>query len=370
MNRREILKTLALGVITVGIPGGKYLAKTSRDSSEPNYSGHGKKATFEKVISTSNVSVVKGNDARDNTFKSLKNIEDDIMTSLECKKRILIKPNFVMINVPLCATSVDAVRGILDFIRPRFKGQIEIGETTISGAFGMGAGTTYDGFKNYGYLPLEKEYGVKLTDLNLEQTINHFVFNSSGNKPQRIRIIQKYMDKDQYIISAAKMKTHNCVMVTLSLKNILMGAPLNDYKGENDKMKMHCWDMKDFKPGMKLTMTKDLILHYNLFQLSQIAYPDLGVVDAFTSMEGDGPINGTPVDTRMALASVDPLALDTLGVKIMGFDASQILYLSSMNEAGLGQGDLDKIRVVGANLKDCLYKFKPNPALVEAYGLN
>ena len=31
----------------------------------------------------------------------------------------------------------DAVRGILDFIRPRFKGPIEIGEATVSGAKGM-----------------------------------------------------------------------------------------------------------------------------------------------------------------------------------------------------------------------------------------
>ena len=50
-----------------------------------------------------------------------------------------------------------------------------------------------------------------------------------------------------------------------------------------------------------MTFTKDMVLHYNLFQLSQIAYSDLGVVDAFVSMEGDGPIDGTPVNTRLAL---------------------------------------------------------------------
>ena len=155
----------------------------------------------------------------------------------------------------------------------------------------------------------------------------------------------------------------------MSLKNILMGAPVNDYKTQNDKMLTHSWDFKDYKPGMKLTLTKDMVLHYNLFQLSQIVYPDLGVVDAFTSMEGDGPIDGTPVDTRLALAGVDPLALDTLGTKIMGFDPTQILYLSSMNEAGMGQGDLDKINVLGANLDACLFKFKPNKMLAEAYGL-
>jgi len=232
-----------------------------------------------------------------------------------------------------------------------------------------GSAGTFDGFRDYGYLPLEKEYGVKLTDLNLEPHITHYIFNTAGNKPQAIRIIAKYLDRDQYLISAGKMKTHNCVLVTMSLKNILMGAPKNDYKTQNDKFLMHSWSPESIGPDFKMVLTRDMVLHYNLFQISQITYPDLGVVDAFTSMEGDGPIDGTPVDTRLALASTDPLALDTLGTKIMGFDATQIPYLASMNEAGLGQGDLDKINVIGANLSECLFKFKPHSLLTEPYGL-
>jgi uncharacterized protein (DUF362 family) len=372
MNRREILKNLAIGAAGVGLAGCT-TSSSQKDSvsSEPVYTGHGKKATFEKVLKPSDVSLIKGNDARDNTFNALKNIEGEIMASLEGKKRILIKPNFVVVTTPLAATSVDSVRGILDFIRPRFKGPIEIGEATVSGAKGSGMGEegTFKGFKDYGYLPLEKEYGVKLLDLNLEPHSMHYIFNTAGNRPQGIRIISKYLDKDQYLISAGKMKTHNCVLVTMSLKNILMGAPKNDYKTQNDKFLMHSWSPQTMKKGVKFTITKDTVLHYNLFQLAQIAYPDLGVVDAFTSMEGEGPIDGTPVDTRLALASTDPLALDTLGTKIMGFDPTQILYLSSMNEAGMGQGDLDKINVIGTNLNECLFRFKPHSSLVEPYGL-
>ena len=371
MNRRKLLKTLALGAVGIGVSGHKIFTPGKTNPSMPDYSNHGKKATFEKVLKRSNVSLIKGDNARDNTFKCLKNIEDEIMASLEGKKRILIKPNFVVVDNPLCATNVESVRGILDFIKPRFNGPIEIGEATVSGAKGLGdpSMTTYTGFENYGYLPLEKEYGVKLTDLNLGQTTKHYIFNTNGNKPQSIRIISKYLDKDQYLISAAKMKTHNCVLVTMSLKNILMGAPVNDYKTQNDKFLMHSWNLKKMTRDMKLDVKKDDVLHYNLFQLSQIVYPDLGVVDAFESMEGDGPVNGSPIDTKLALASLDPLALDTLGTKIMGFDPTQILYLSSMNEAGLGQGDLDKINVVGANINDCLYKFKPHKDLAEVYGL-
>ncbi|NLA49824.1 MAG: DUF362 domain-containing protein, partial [Bacteroidales bacterium] len=306
MNRRDILKTLAMGAAGVGLTGYTSPAtkKRSAETNAPNLIGHGKKATFEKIVTPSNVSLIKGNDARDNTFKALMAIENEIMTGLEGKKRILIKPNFVVVTTPLCATNVESVRGILDFIKPRFKGPIEIGEATVSGAKGSGLAElgasegTFKGFKDYGYLPLEREYGVKLVDLNLEPHITTYIFTPDGNRPQPIRIIAKYLDADQYLISAGKMKTHNCVLVTMSLKNILMGAPKNDYKTQNDKFLMHAWSPRG---GINLSyLAKDMVLHYNLFQIAQMAYPDLGVVDAFESMEGNGPIDGTPVDTRLA----------------------------------------------------------------------
>jgi uncharacterized protein (DUF362 family) len=368
MNRRHLLKTIGLGAIGYGVAG---CSTGTEKNTAQLYTGHGKRATFEKITAPSNVSLIKGNDARDNTFNALKNIEDEIMTSLEGKKRILIKPNFVLVTNPLCATTVDSVRGILDFIRPRFKGPIEIGEATVSGAKGANVGTegTFAGFRDYGYLPLEKEYGVTLTDLNMGSHVVRYIFNDNGNRPVPIRLISKFLDRDQYLISAARMKTHNCVLVTLSLKNILMGAPKNDYKTQNDKFLMHSADPLNLSNSFS-SLKKDMTLHYNLFSVAQEIFPDLGVIDGFVSMEGNGPTDGTPIDTRIALASVDPLAMDCLGTKIMGFDPTQVLYLSSMNEAGMGQGDLDKINVLGANLNDCLYKFKPNEGMIEPYGLD
>ena len=376
MNRRHVLKTLSMGAVAYGLAGctSSPAGLKKSDPDVPVYTGHGKKATWEKVTSPSNVSLIKGNDPRDNTYNALMNIEDEIMASLEGKKRALIKVNFVVVTNPLVATNVESVRGILDFLKPRFKGTIEIGEATVSGAQGSGieGDGTMKGFEDYGYMPLVDEYGVKLVDLNLEPHQTLTIFNTSGNKPQPIRVIQNYLDRDQYLISAGKMKTHNCVLVTLSLKNILMGAPKNDYATQNDKFLMHSWDLSTLNfadPDFKLVLEKDMVLHYNLFRMAQHTFPDLAVVDAWESMEGDGPIDGTPVDTRMALASLDPVALDFLGTKIMGFDPNEVLYLSSMYEAGMGQGDFSKINVIGANVDDNLFKFKPHKDLAEPYGL-
>ncbi len=347
VTRRKMLRQLGFGSMAffagLNLPFDKTYAAPGNTYLNPGFMNKKEEAT---------VSLVKGNDLRDITFEALKNIEDQIMTSLERKKSILIKPNFVSTNVPLCATSVDSVRGILDFLRPRWKGPIYIGESTASRK------GTYDGFINYGYIPLEKEYKVELEDLN-EGAYDVRYFLGPENTPQPVRIISRFLNKDQYLISAAKLKTHDLVLVTLSLKNILLAAPYNDYK-QNDKPFMHL---------IKSDRSKNIILHYNMFSLAKEIYPDLGVIDGFEAMEGNGPVGGTPVDARIAMASLDPLALDTIATKIMGFNPAEILYLSSMNKAGMGQGDPDKIKIIGNKLQNIQYHFKPHSSMVEPYGL-
>src|SRR4030042_2255337 len=324
LNRRDILKGFGMGALGLAF-GGKSLGPAVVEAAPG--SPHVKKdQLFRTETQQAKVSLVKGNERREITFQALKNIEDEVLASIEGKKKILIKPNFFTTSRQLAATHVDAIRGILDFLKPHYMGQIIIGESTASRE------GTFDGYKNYGYLPLEKEYKVKLVDLNHESWQYRYVFGK-GHRPTPIRIISTFLDPDVYIISAAKRKTHNRVVTTLSLKNILLGAPLNDYK-KNDKWLTHS----------AYNFSREAILHYKMFPLAQEIYPDLGVIDGFEAMEGDGPTHGTPVGARITLASRDPLAMDILATKIMGFDPGKIMYLTAMAEAGGGQGDPGKIQ--------------------------
>jgi uncharacterized protein (DUF362 family) len=348
LNRRDILKGIGIG--TVGLALGGKVFRPARSFAAPGSPLVAKGQLYQKQAPPAKVSLVKGNDRRDIVYQALKNIEDEILPSIG-NKNILIKPNFVVTNRQLAATHADAVRGILDFLKPHHEKQILIGESTISRE------GTFDGYKNYGYLPLEKEYNVKLVDLNHQPWQYRYVFGQ-GHRPTPIRIISTFLDGDLYIISTAKMKTHDRAVTTLSLKNVLLGAPLNDYT-KNDKRLTHT----------AYNFSREALLHYNMFHLAQEIYPDLGVIDGFVAMEGNGPVWGTPVDARVALASMDPLAMDILATKIMGFDPSQIMYMTAMAEAGLGQGDLDKINVLGTPLSRCQYHFKPHRRMTEPYGL-
>jgi len=354
LNRRTLLKALGLGAIgaAVGMPSLSRAALQSAVLGQATgvpFSRKGKGLLWTPLTETSHVAMVKGNDRREITLAALKKIEDQVLTSIQGKKRILIKPNFVSTNRPLCATHVDAIRAILDFITPHFKEEIIIGESTASRA------GTFDGYKNYGYLSLQQEYGVKLIDLNAQSHHWGYVFGN-GNRPVKLRLIDTFFDPDTYIISAAKLKTHDRVVTTLSLKNVLLAAPLNDYK-KNDKGMTHT--QNNFK--------KDSVLHYNLFHLAQHIWPDLSVIDGFEGMQGEGPVGGDPYDSRITIASTDALAADKVATKVMGFDPDDIMYLQAMTQAGMGQGDLNRITILGNTLQECQCRFRISKLLAEVY---
>ena len=109
------------------------------------------------------VGVVSGEDRRRNVYESLLSIEDQILPVLKTKKSVILKPNNVSTVNQLAATHADALRGMLDFLAPRFKGPITIAESS--------AGRTMEGFDNFKYTALPAEYKsteVKLVDLNEE----------------------------------------------------------------------------------------------------------------------------------------------------------------------------------------------------------
>jgi len=53
----------------------------------------------------------------------------------------------------------------------------------------------------------------------------------------------------------------------------------------------------------------------------------------------------------------------------MGFDPRMVNYLSALAEAGMGQGDMDKIQLLGTPLERCVMKYKPNARMAELYKL-
>jgi uncharacterized protein (DUF362 family) len=353
--RREFLRAAGRGLLGASLLGSPLLARRGDASVPDPHAVAGGRTPAAPAIAPSietspRLSLVRGQDRREIVYRSLELIEDDVRAAIDRKKRVLIKPNMAVDRNPLAVTHVDAIRAVLEFLRPRCRKPIVVAESGVL--------NTGDGFRNNGYPALEKEYGVKLVDLNADPDFVGGYVVDKDHIPRAIRVYSAFVDPDVCVISLARMKTHDTVLVTLSLKNLLMAAPVNDYR-TSDKGILH-----------GAVKSIDDVMHYNLFHLAERGvWPEVAVIDGFESMEGHGPAWGTPLATRLALASVDPLAADIVGTTIMGFDPNRILYLKAMSDAGMGQGDLGKIRVVGAPLDECRFKFKVHKTMADIYQL-
>jgi len=294
---------------------------------------------------------------------------------------VLVKPNFVTPYRQLAATHVDAVRAVLDFLRARYDGPVVVGE-------GAAMSPTWEGFRNYGYEPLVEEYGVELRDLNGDETVEVAVYDRRL-RPMRLRLARTVAEAD-FRISVCPPKTHDTVIVTLSIKNMAMGALVNPHARENATEGAVQRAMRRLgrllpeglrrsslaervKGGLlggpqgsqKMAMHQGIpIINLNLALVARTVWPHLAVIDGWEGMEGEGPGDGDPVPWRVALAGTDPLAVDGVTARLMGFDPERVGYLHYCQRLGLGVLDPNRIQVVGdLRPEEVARPFRPHPTI-------
>ena len=330
INRRKFLRTSILGGVAV-----TYLNPLSIASDQISEAG------------PTSVSLTTGNNRADMTFRALQPFSKQISQAIG-NKRVVLKPNNVSITIPLAATHADTIEGVMEFLKSINKHKNVIIAESAAG------GPTLDGFRNFGYDRLAEKYNVRMVDLDQEKIDIIHVFDERDFMPHAVRMSGILLSPDSYIISLARMKTHDRVIATLSLKNIVFGAPIKDAGFAFGP---------DRKPG---TVNDKPIVHgsgyrginYNLYALANRLHPHLAVIDGFEGMEGNGPNNGTPVDHRICVASTDWLAADRVGIELMGIDFANVGYLNYCARTGLGEADLNKIEIIGESLSNHIKPYK------------
>jgi uncharacterized protein (DUF362 family) len=244
-------------------------------------------------------------------------------------------------------TKSGAVHGILDYLAPRFKGPVVIAE--------CGFNSAKQALSEFGWNEIIAEHkplDIRLEVPNEDESRYETMYGIDYDiHPIPIRLGARFLDPDAFLMSAAVMKTHNVVVATLSIKNVVMGAPLSPAPGSNRPMATS--EKQKFHVGIRGSN-----LNMYLGMRRMIHNWGVGIVDAFESMEGNGPWSGTPVPHRIALASTDFLAVDRVGIECMGIDSNWPGYFNYAYEGGLGQYDLAKIDVVGAKIAEVRRKYR------------
>jgi uncharacterized protein (DUF362 family) len=327
VGRRNALKMLGLGSAAMLSTGFRdIVAAESPDM----------KAFIKTPTETgkSPVAFTTGTDRHQMMFEVIKPFDKELKAGLK-KKILVIKPNMVVTNKELCATPKESIKALLDYVKPFYKGQVIIAESSSSV-------NSSDGFKNYGYLDLEKDYNVKFVDLNTTKGKPYFIIDRNLHQ-DKIEIGDIFANPDYYVVSLSRLKTHNTVVMTAGIKNIGMCAPLNLGAVNGSKPISYKRNMHAGGPRW---------LHYNLYLMGQGVRPDLTIVDGVEGMEGNGPINGTPVDHRVALAGLDVVAVDSMCARLMGIPLENVGYINYLAAAGIGNMDRDKIEILGGKDPD------------------
>jgi uncharacterized protein (DUF362 family) len=333
LDRRNFLKVSLLGGVALAVP---WDVGRALGAAEP--------ATAAKL--TSRVALTAGEDRADLAFRALKPFSKRVAAEIG-DKRVIVKPNNVVIDCPLAASDAKNLEGVLEFLKSIGKDRnVVIAESTS-------AGSALEGFANYGYDKVAAQYGAKLMDLDKDDYETLYCFDERDIRPHPCRMAKTLLDPNHFVISAAKFKTHDRIVATLSLKNIVVGAAIK--RGGGERPEGGRWDNSD-KPITHGSGYRGI--NYNLSALASRLHPHLAVIDGYEGMEGEGPTGGTPVNSRVCVVSTDWLAADRVALELMGIDFAKVGYLNYCAQAGLGEADLSKIEIVGPALKDYIKPYK------------
>lgn len=233
-------------------------------------------------------------------------------------KRILIKPNLVetIADAVHINTHPLVIHGAIEAFMARGAAEVLVGE---------GPGHCRDSLfllEESGLMEVLAENRIRFVDLNYDKVYS--VNNAGGLSRLNELVFPETLQKVDWIVSMAKMKTHHWAGVTLSMKN-LFGVMPGSYYG---------WPKN--------------VLHWagineTILDIYAALRPHLAIVDGIIGMEGDGPIMGTPHPVGVLVMGRNYPAVDATCARIMGIDPYKVPHLAAAN------GSLGSIRE--ANIK-------------------
>jgi uncharacterized protein (DUF362 family) len=192
-----------------------------------------------------------------------------------------------------------------------------------------------------------RQHQVKFIDLNHDDPVK--TPNLSRLTGLEFLYLSKTVATADVLISLPKLKTHHWAGVTLSLKNLFGTMPGISYGWP--KNVLHWRGIENSIVDIALTRT-----------------PDLAIVDGIVAMEGDGPLNGTPVELGVVVMGADLVAVDSTCCRLMQLDPFKVGHLHLGFQRKLGLLPEGRIQQLGAAIKDHSRPFETLPRFAMLHG--
>ncbi|MDO9549250.1 MAG: DUF362 domain-containing protein [Candidatus Marinimicrobia bacterium] len=234
------------------------------------------------------------------------------------EQQLLLKPNALSAKTPdKCVTTHPEVFRAVAQVLQESSFKLSYGDSSAVGKISSV-------FAKIGIKPVADALSIPLADFENERIVSF----PEGHRIKQFKLVNAVSDCDA-IVSLPKLKTHNLTRMTGAVKN-QFGCILGFSKPE---FHVKLPDAQHFSEM--------------LVDLNHLLKPKLFVMDAIQSMEGNGPGSGDPVDTGLLLFSTDPVAMDSVACLIMNIQPDRVLTNKIGAETGLGNCDINRIRIVG-----------------------
>lgn len=195
----------------------------------------------------------------------------------------------------------------------------------------------YKGERLNKYVDIFKRYNIPVLYNFKDEDMKWVKYEPKGKMlvldkvfPKGIYIPDYFFDKN--VIHLPTMKCHIYTTTTGSMKNA--------FGGLLDTKRHYCHSVIHETLVDLLTIQKEI--HTGIF----------AVVDGTVSGNGPGPRTMKPVVTNYILAGGDQVSVDAVSSKIMGFDPMKLKYIKKAEEAGLGNGRIENIEIIGEDISD------------------
>jgi len=277
------------------------------------------------------VSIVK---CRDYEFENVKNAVYEVLNGIEAIKlkiakgsRVLVKTNLLMRKNPddAVTTHPAVVEAIVRYLQ-------DIGCKVIIGDSPGGPFTEWSlksVYKAAGMIEVAERTGC---ELNYDTSAVE-IQNPEAKRLKTMQIIKVAREVD-FVVSAAKLKTHGMMLYTGAVKNlfgVIPGLVKADYH-------------------LRLNSVDNFADH--LVDICEAVKPVFSIIDGIDGMEGNGPSAGEKRHAGIILASESPYVLDTVAAKIIGMEPMIVPTIKAAKERNIFSGDLKDIEITGTQLDE------------------
>ena len=234
-------------------------------------------------------------------------------------KKVLIKPNVLRSSEAEegIVTHPAVLKAVVEEVEEMKPASLIVGDNP--GLFNYGANE--ESFEKTGLMSAAKDYYENIGNDSVMVDFNPDFIPS-------VSISRSILEAD-IIISLPKFKTHGLTVMTGAIKNsygFLPGA---------QKSRLH-----------RVAGSPERF-HDVIVDVFRLRVPDFFIVDAVIGMEGNGPASTDLRNIGLILASNDAVALDSVIARMMGLDPGRLRFLKKAKKIGLGDHDLDKIKIIG-----------------------